>query len=581
LKEGDEAFSNKFSSINRESFITQLNELMESFSTQLNNNTNHGNSYLTKITIDKLINDFYKCLSTIKMNIKEFSEEKPYSLCRSVIDGVCQCFKDCHKNIDEFYTNSEDLDQIKIDVNDIDTLKEEYKKALNSINKLELENKRNVVIIEQLNSQIDDTKAKLLNYENDDRSQHLMTMKYKDMTDRYNKLLVENENMKKNQGYLETLIDKWKQENNKLQKAILSFKSEYPVDKDLLQKNRILKNQLDDERLNIKKYNELIKALKTEIDQLKAENIHDNSKLTKQVNTELSSIKDIQSVYLESIKQITDKYNENEVCNSSNNVKIFNRQVEKLYEAFRESDKIKEHLALLERTIEDQNKEKEKVVIENKKMIRELNELQDKFKTHEEIWLKKCKDLNNDLNSTKNLLSKTHNDYVKKEKEVCEYQAIIDDYLLQYSKACDTCIAISSINKKSTQFLDDLCLKPGLSKQPFPFDEEIKHLCTWIKENESNIIKLDSNTKELNAMLNDKNQEITTLKTKSEELTSNLTNLQVLYDESKRKEKEYEEKLDKSIQKQNLLKKKIDQLFKGCQLFISGAPASAYSLNYN
>jgi len=195
--------------------------------------------------------------------------------------------------------------------------------------------------------------------------------------------------------------------------------------------------------------------------------------------------------------------------------------------------------------------------------------------------LKKCKDLNNDLNSTKNLLSKTHNDYVKKEKEVYEYQAIIDEYLLQYSKACDTCIAISSINKKSTQFLDDLCLKPGLSKQPFPFDEEIKHLCTWIKENENDITKLDSNTKELTEMLNNKNQEITTLKSKSEELTSNLTNLQILYDESKKKEKEYEEKLDKSIQKQKVLKKKIDQLFKGCQLFISGAPASAYSLNYN
>jgi len=162
---------------------------------------------------------------------------------------------------------------------------------------------------------------------------------------------------------------------------------------------------------------------------------------------------------------------------------------------------------------------------------------------------------------------------------VFECQAIIDDYLLQYSKACDTCIAISSINKKSTQFLDNLYLKPGLSQQPFPFDEEIKHLCTWIKENDNTIKNLDSNTKELNKLLDTKNQEIDTLKNKSDELKSNLSNLQTLYDESKKKEKDYEEKLEQSIQKQNVLKKKIDQLFKGCQLFVSGAPPSAYALN--
>jgi len=57
LKEGDEAFSSHFSSINRETFIAQLNEMMELFSTQLNNsnNVNHSNSYLTKITVDKVI----------------------------------------------------------------------------------------------------------------------------------------------------------------------------------------------------------------------------------------------------------------------------------------------------------------------------------------------------------------------------------------------------------------------------------------------------------------------------------------------------------------------------------------------
>ncbi|OUM62027.1 hypothetical protein PIROE2DRAFT_11788 [Piromyces sp. E2] len=542
LKDHDEAFLNSFSSSKQDNFITFINEMLEIFSTQLNTNYNNNNtSYMTKITMDK-------CLSSVKTNIKEYSEEKPYTLSRSVIMNVCNCFKDCQENINDLYTKNENLNDIKVDVNDINVLKEEYKKSLNTINQLELENNKNLIIINQLNSKIN--KENLSNYDTTDNS-HIINTKYKDMTQRYNRLLIENENMKKNQIYLENLIEKWKLENNKLQKAIISFKNEFPVDKDLLQKNRILKNKLDDERLNIKKYTELIKALKTEIDQLKTENIHDNGKLTKQVSSELSSIKDIQSLYLESIKQITNRYNENEVSNSSNNVKIFNKQIEKLYEAVQESDRIKSHLAKLEQTIEDQVKEKEKVVVENKKIKKELNELQDKFKTHENIWLKKCRDLNADLNNTKNILTKTHNDYLKKEQEVIECQTIIDDYLLQYSKACDTCIAISSINKKSTQFLDNLHLKPGLSKQPFPFDEEIIHLCTWIKENDNDIKNLDSNTKELNKLLDIKNHEVDSLKHKSEELKTSLSNLQLLYDESKKKEKDYEEKLEQSIQKQN------------------------------
>jgi len=286
----------------------------------------------------------------MKSNINEYSEEKPYSLSRTIIMDVCNCFKDCQENINDLYTKNENLNDIKIDVNDINVLKEEYKKSLNAINQLELENNKNQIIIDQLSSKINN-KEKLSNADSINDNNMIKT-KYKDMTQRYNKLLIENENMKKNQIYLENLIEKWKLENNKLQKAILSFKNEFPADKDLLQKNRILKNKLDDERLNIKKYTELIKALKTEIDQLKTENIQDNGKLTKQVSSELSSIKDIQSLYLESIKQITNRYNENEVTNTSSSAKIFNKQIEKLYEAVQESDRIKGHLAKLEQTIE-------------------------------------------------------------------------------------------------------------------------------------------------------------------------------------------------------------------------------------
>jgi len=240
--------------------------------------------------------------------------------------------------------------------------------------------------------------------------------------------------------------------------------------------------------------------------------------------------------------------------------------------------------------LKEQVKEKEKIVSENKKIKKDYDELQEKYKTHEDIWLKKCRDLNIDLNNTKNILKKTHTDYMNKEKELIECQTIIDDYLLQYSKACDTCIAISSVHKKSTQFLDNLYLKPGLSKQPFPFDEEIKHLCSWIKENENEHKNKELNTEKLNELLNNKNKEINLLKNKSDELKLSLTDLQNLYDESKKKEKltqelnekqkkEYEEKLSQSLEKQKILKKKIDHLFKGCQLFVSGAPASAYSLN--
>jgi len=55
LKENDEAFSKSFSSINRETYITNINEMMQQFSTQLNDKTTNGNSYLTKITVDKVI----------------------------------------------------------------------------------------------------------------------------------------------------------------------------------------------------------------------------------------------------------------------------------------------------------------------------------------------------------------------------------------------------------------------------------------------------------------------------------------------------------------------------------------------
>ncbi|KAG4102699.1 hypothetical protein H8356DRAFT_1649466 [Neocallimastix lanati (nom. inval.)] len=578
----NEVYINDFSLSSQENLITLLDDIISSFTDQLNNDDvkSNNNSYITKLSIEKLIKNFNECLGSIKLHIKNYSKEKPYTLSYSLITDVCNCFKNCHNEINELYLNNKNLNEIKIEDNDIDVLKEKYKKSLYTLNKLENENKKNILIINKLNSEINNNKTYNLEKNKD--------LELNDLKEKYNQILIENNNMKKNQSYLENLIEKWKQENDKLQKAILTFKNDFHIDKDLLLKNRILKNKLDDERLNIKKYNELIKALKLEIDQLKKENIQDNGKLTKKVSSELSNIKDIQSLYLESIKQITNKYNDNETSNSG--IKILNKQIEKLYEAVQESDKTRSHLTQLEQTIEEQVKEKEKIVSENKKIKKDYDELQEKYKTHEDIWLKKCRDLNIDLNNTKNILKKTHTDYMNKEKELIECQTIIDDYLLQYSKACDTCIAISSVHKKSTQFLDNLYLKPGLSKQPFPFDEEIKHLCSWIKENENELKNKELNTEKLNELLNNKNKEINLLKNKSDELKLSLTDLQNLYDESKKKEKltqelnekqkkEYEEKLSQSLEKQKILKKKIDHLFKGCQLFVSGAPASAYSLN--
>lgn len=276
------------------------------------------------------------------MHIKNYSKEKPYTLSYSLITDVCNCFKNCHNEINELYLNNKNLNEIKIEDNDIDVLKEKYKKSLYTLNKLENENKKNILIINKLNSEINNNKTYNLEKNKD--------LELNDLKEKYNQILIENNNMKKNQSYLENLIEKWKQENDKLQKAILTFKNDFHIDKDLLLKNRILKNKLDDERLNIKKYNELIKALKLEIDQLKKENIQDNGKLTKKVSSELSNIKDIQSLYLESIKQITNKYNDNETSNSG--IKILNKQIEKLYEAVQESDKTRSHLTQLEQTIE-------------------------------------------------------------------------------------------------------------------------------------------------------------------------------------------------------------------------------------
>ncbi|ORX56665.1 hypothetical protein BCR36DRAFT_253230, partial [Piromyces finnis] len=544
LKEKDIAYISSFSSSKQENLITFINEVLEVISTQLNLKFINKNSVLIKIT------NFYKCLNSMKTSIKEFSEEKPYSLSRSLIIDVCNCFKNCQDNINNLYNENENENLNNVsDDDDVNVLKERYKKSLNTISQLELENKEHLMIINELNSKINKTE-KISNID-PINSNYIIKTKYNDITQRYNKLLVENENMKKNQIYLENLIEKWKLENDKLQKAIISFKNEFPIDKDLLQKNRILKNKLDDERLNIKKYTELIKALKIEIDQLRTDSIQDNEKLTKQMSSELSNIKDIQSLYLESINQITNKYNENESDNINNNNKIINKQIDKLFDVVQESDKIKNQLTKLEQIIEEQIKEKERVIVENKKIRKEFNELQNKLNNQENSLLKKCRDLNTDLNNTKDLLAKTHNDYLKKEQEVFECQAIIDDYLLQYSKACDTCIAISSIHSKPTQFLDNLHLKPGLSKHPFPFDEEIRNLCSWIKENENDIKAFDFKIKELNKLLDSKNQEIVSLKNKSEELKTNISNLQLSYDEARKKEKDYEEKLEHSLQKQN------------------------------
>lgn len=198
---------------------------------------------------------------------------------------------------------------------------------------------------------------------------------------------------------------------------------------------------------------------------------------------------------------------------------------------------------------------------------------------HEKIWVKKCRSLNNDLNEVKNILAKTHKNYMEKENDILELQRILDEYQIQYGKACDMCIAISSICPKSSQFLDGLILKPGLSKQPYSFDEEIKHLCLWIKDTSQNIKTLEKQSSQSNQQISSQKEELSNLKDTIEKLQNKNQEIESSKKLIEKQKKEFEEKLEISLKKQTTLKKKFEHMYKGCQLLISGAPPSAYRIN--